>query len=86
MIWLPRTTDNSTYFAQSLEIRGIEGRLYFSFYEQLKFRAQLSMKKNLLPRGLTEHSQVANRTSVKISCTGPLTLVHSMLTRRKQMR
>ena len=27
MIWLPRTTDNSTYFAQSLEIRGIESRL-----------------------------------------------------------
>ena len=31
MIWLPRTTDNSTYFAQSLEIRGIESRLYFTF-------------------------------------------------------
>ena len=29
MIWLPRTTDNSTHFAQSLEIRGIESRLYF---------------------------------------------------------
>ena len=29
MIWLPRTTDNSTYFAQSLGIRGIESRLYF---------------------------------------------------------
>ena len=29
MIWLPRTTDNSTYYAQSLEIRGIESRLYF---------------------------------------------------------
>ena len=28
MIWLPRTTDISTYFAQSLEIRGIESRLY----------------------------------------------------------
>ena len=28
MIWLPRTTDNSTNFAQSLEIRGIESRLY----------------------------------------------------------
>ena len=28
MIWLPRTTDNSTYFAQSLEIQGIESRLY----------------------------------------------------------
>ena len=28
MIWLPRTTDNSTYFALSLEIRGIESRLY----------------------------------------------------------
>ena len=28
MIWLPRTTDNSTYFAQSLRIRGIESRLY----------------------------------------------------------
>ena len=28
MILLPRTTDNSTYFAQSLEIRGIESRLY----------------------------------------------------------
>ena len=28
MIWLPRITDNSTHFAQSLEIRGIESRLY----------------------------------------------------------
>ena len=28
MIWLPRTTDNSTYFTQSLEIRGNESRLY----------------------------------------------------------
>ena len=28
MIWLPRTTDNSSYYAQSLEIRGIESRLY----------------------------------------------------------
>ena len=28
MIWLPRTTNNSTYFAQSIEIRGIEKRLY----------------------------------------------------------
>ena len=28
MIWLPRTTDNSTYFAQSLGIRGIESSLY----------------------------------------------------------
>ena len=28
MIWLPQTTGNSTYFAQSLEIRGIESRLY----------------------------------------------------------
>ena len=28
MIWLPRTTDNSTYFAQFLEIRGIKSRLY----------------------------------------------------------
>ena len=27
MICLPRTTDSSTYFAQSLEIRGIESRL-----------------------------------------------------------
>ena len=33
MIWLPRTTDNSTYYAQSLEIRGIESRLYI--YEGL---------------------------------------------------
>ena len=29
MIWLPGTTDNSTYFAQSLEIQGIESRLYY---------------------------------------------------------
>ena len=28
MIWLPRTTDNLTYFAQSLRIRGMESRLY----------------------------------------------------------
>ena len=33
MIWLPRTTDNSTHFAQSLEIRGIESRLYFEFFD-----------------------------------------------------
>ena len=31
MIWLPKTTDNSTYFAQSLEIRGIESRLYMLY-------------------------------------------------------
>ena len=31
MIWLPRTTDISTYFAQSLEIRGIESRLYLLY-------------------------------------------------------
>ena len=30
MIWLPRTTDNSSYFAQYLEIRGIESRLYLN--------------------------------------------------------
>ena len=35
MIWLPRTTDNSTYFAQSLEIRGIESRLYVHFNGQM---------------------------------------------------
>ena len=28
MIWLPRTIDNSTYFVQSLGIRGNESRLY----------------------------------------------------------
>ena len=28
VIWLPRTTDNSTHFAQSLEIGGIESRPY----------------------------------------------------------
>ena len=45
MIWLPWTTDNSTYFAQSLEIRGIESRLYtYVFiihateYERLKIK------------------------------------------------
>ena len=31
MVWLPRTTDNSTYFTQSLEIQGIESRLYLDF-------------------------------------------------------
>ena len=31
MIWLPRTTDNSTYFAQCLKIRGIESRLYMIY-------------------------------------------------------
>ena len=30
MIWLPPTTDNSTYFAQSLGILGIESRLYYN--------------------------------------------------------
>ena len=28
MIWFPRTTDNSTYFVQSLGIRGNGSRLY----------------------------------------------------------
>ena len=32
MIWLPRTTDNLIYFAQSLEIRG-ESRLYLHTYQ-----------------------------------------------------
>ena len=36
MIWLPRNTDNSTHFAQSLEIRGIKSRLYFEMYGQNK--------------------------------------------------
>ena len=35
MIWLPRTTDNSTYFPQSLEIRGIESRLYIYVYMKI---------------------------------------------------
>ena len=35
MIWLPRTTDNSTYFAQFLEIRGIESRLYIQICSEL---------------------------------------------------
>ena len=35
MIWLPRNTDNSTHFAQSLEIRGIESRLYIVDPDQL---------------------------------------------------
>ena len=39
MIWLPRTTDNSTHFAQSLEIRGIESRLYIPMI--ISFRASL---------------------------------------------
>ena len=36
MIWLPRFTDNSTYFAQSLEIRGIESRLYVTMKVEIK--------------------------------------------------
>ena len=35
MIWLPRTTDNSTYFDKSLEIRGIESRLYIIYSNAL---------------------------------------------------
>ena len=35
MIWLPRTTDNSAYFAQSLEIRGIESRLYIYLHKYM---------------------------------------------------
>ena len=38
MIWLPRTTDNSTYFAQSLEIRGIESRLYIGSGHFFRFK------------------------------------------------
>ena len=40
MIWLPRTTDNSTYFAQSLEIRGIESRLYHEYRDQTSIKHQ----------------------------------------------
>ena len=36
MIWLPQTTGNSTYFDQSLEIRGIESRLYLTLMIFLK--------------------------------------------------
>ena len=46
MIWLPRTTDISTYFAQSLEIRGIESRLYFQRYIQYQ---RLNAKKFWFP-------------------------------------
>ena len=42
MIWLPRTTDNSTYFAQSLEIRVIENRLYFVYLCSLPKRYTLT--------------------------------------------
>ena len=40
MIWLPRTTDNSTHFAQSLEIWGNESRLYLltNFFISVMFR------------------------------------------------
>ena len=41
MIWLPRTTDNSTYFAQSLEIRGIESRLYVDHYAYWLYNSSL---------------------------------------------
>ena len=36
MIWLPQTTDNPAYFAQSLEIRGIESRLYLESADKIK--------------------------------------------------
>ena len=36
-IWLPQTTDNSTHFAQSLEIRGIESRLYLQFHRMIEY-------------------------------------------------
>ena len=39
MIWLPRTTDNSTYFAQSLEIGGIESRLYIVLFDLILYIA-----------------------------------------------
>ena len=44
MIWLPRTTDNSTHFAQSLEIRGIESRLYIIHFLEVitKYRDKIS--------------------------------------------
>ena len=55
MIWLPRTTDNSTQFAQSLEIRGIESRLYIDLHKNDlligNFFVQIGKKCRHLPLG-----------------------------------
>ena len=37
MNWLPQTTDNSTYIAQSLGIGGIKSRLYYIKASQSKY-------------------------------------------------
>ena len=38
---------------------------YFSFYEQLKFRAQLSMKKVLKPQGLISYLIIGEHSEDK---------------------
>ena len=46
IIWLPQTTDNSTYFAQSLEVRGIESRLYMTSTSSLLSMASVTSSIN----------------------------------------
>ena len=70
MIWLPRTTDNSTYFAQSLEIRGIESRLYL--VKNLRLQGSHRLEKYLNLEGFLEKSmkiKYALKSSGK-SCKG----------------
>ena len=45
MIWLPQTTDNSKHFAQSLEIRGIESRLYLLFCGEYQYISSSAVKR-----------------------------------------
>ena len=47
MIWLPGTTDNSTHFAQSLEIRGIESRLYLFTLACIQYVVMIRLSENV---------------------------------------
>ena len=56
MICLPRTTDNSTYFAQSLEIRGIESRLV-NIFLPISFNISFGCSKEPSRDGSFEYPQ-----------------------------
>ena len=56
-VWLPRTTDYPTYFVQSLEIRGIESRLYLVQYMLHQIKAkQLNTNVPVLMSPLSQSS------------------------------
>ena len=74
MIWLPRTTDNSTYFAQSLEIRGIESRLYIVSVTFTKF---LYMDMTIALKSLNEMQQTV---SIRLPLYHTILQLYTLLT------